>query len=579
MSTSPALPVTAHQLGLTSPKRAHGAALLALGLFLSVVLLVRVPDLVAEAQAGGLTSFDRLAVLLSRMLPAAAALVAALALLYRGAVAALAFFVPAGAPAHIRGQNQVITQLLVHRVIEDTYLRPTGLIQLVLSRLFPRIVYLTPPFRPLVAGFLIPALLFPMAVAVWVVTGVFPGWLLLCGFLTLAALTTAILVSRTGLPGIHIYQQRLQLTEAGNPADLFNHVRVCLDGLREGAFPNRVLQEEPPQVGILASINHFEAAARIETQPLPVTTARGIPLNALLLDVAAVVLGVFGWSLLLFTSAQPAPFPSREFLELNRAYLFAVVAGLVTLESSRRLLRMAYCLYNTFRFRSDVIWLKFVGTYTASKIGLGDGRGGQFFSHRDRIQSDVLVELFATRVISECTVRQASAEPEPVHSATVGEAALASPRYIVEAVLDPHLGHRLAYLIDHLRSFRDSSNTLADVRIAAPSVGEILGANLQLTAQTEAARVSGAQRALGPPAPTQGSGVLPAPAQAAGPLPPQPAAQPQLVPVTVVPAPHAPPAVRIIACPRCGQHYRALSGQRARFQCSNCRQVFDAVVP
>jgi transposase-like protein len=44
------------------------------------------------------------------------------------------------------------------------------------------------------------------------------------------------------------------------------------------------------------------------------------------------------------------------------------------------------------------------------------------------------------------------------------------------------------------------------------------------------------------------------------------------------PAP-AQPVARIIACPRCGERYRALSGQRARFQCARCQQVFEVIVP
>jgi hypothetical protein len=379
-------------------------------------------------------------------------------------------------------------------------------------------------------------------------------------------LTAAILVARKGIPRVQVYRERLHLTDAGNPDDLFNHVRVCLDRLGEGTFPNRRLWDKAPQVGARASTNQFVAEVSIETQPVPVVTVGGMCVNAVLLDMAAVLLGGLGWLLWLFRSPQAAPLSAGDLWEQNIPYGLMVVTSLVTLLLSWRLFRMAYGLYNTFRFRSDVFWLIFTGTYTASKIGLGDGRGSQFFSHRERIQSDVLIELLAARVISECTVPQAWAVPEPAGTAYAGEVALGQPRYIVESVMDAPFGQRLAFLLDHLRSFRDSSNTLADVRISAPSAGEILGANLQIAMQSEAARLRAAQAAIPPQA-------IPIPP--ALPSPP-PAVPPKAVPA--VPAQVRAPVMRIIACPRCGQRYQAASGTRARFRCSHCQQLFDAVV-
>src|SRR5262249_52295752 len=154
----------------------------------------------------------------------------------------------------------------------------------------------------------------------------------------------------------------------------------------------------------------FEAALLVETQPLPVAR-RSVPINALVLDAAAVLLGGLGWALLLFCAYQPAPFPSESFWTLNSWYFLAMLGGAAAVGFSARLLGLAYGLYNTFRFWSDVLWLRFTGTYTTSKIGVGDGRGGQFFSHRDRIQSDIGIEFCAARIISECTTPRAWAAP------------------------------------------------------------------------------------------------------------------------------------------------------------------------
>jgi hypothetical protein len=578
MSNPATIALAPNQLGLTNPKKAHGLALLALALFLGVLLAVRAPQLIADVRAETAWTTERILVLATTIAPAILAAVAALVLLSRGGLDALSFFVPAGAPKALVLWDRSLPQLLVHRVIDGIYPRPRGL-KLLLGRLFPRLLYLTPPHRRLVGGLGLPLVLLVAAVVGWLVTGWFPGFLLLALVVALGALVGAIFASRRGLPGVHVFQTHLQLTEAGNPGDLFNGVRQCLDRLQEGPFPNRLLGEERPQIGLQSSSNLFEAAVLVETQPLPVRGA--FQFNALLLDVAAVLLGVLGWVLLLVRAPDPAQFPEAEFWKANIPYWLAVGSALIALELSRRLFRMAWGVYNTFRFRSDVFWLRFTGTYTASRIGMGDGRGGQFFTHRDRIQSDVRVDVHAARAISECTEVSAWSVAEVGEVATEGEAALEQPRYLVEAVQDPQLGQRVAYLLDHLRSFRDTSDTLAGVRLLAPAVEEILGANLQLTAQGEAARVAGAQRALGQPAPGALPRPVPVPVPVAlpPPAPAQPAVQPQ-APVAAQPAPTpAQPVARIIACPRCGQQYRALSGQRARFQCARCQQVFDAVVP
>jgi hypothetical protein len=252
-------------------------------------------------------------------------------------------------------------------------------------------------------------------------------------------------------------------------------------------------------------------------------------------------------------------------------------------------------------------------------IGIGAGRGGQFFSRRESILSKIHVDIGAARLISECTAVGAGSAAESVgHAADGGEAALAAPRYLVEAVLHPHLGQRVTHLLAQLRGFHDGGDTLGGVRVTAPSVGEIVGANLQLTMQAEAVRVAGAQRGMELPAPASAPGALPAPVPAparlpapvptpqAVPPPPAPPAQApplgsgvQPCPIMAVPPLPAPPAtappsraapapaaqavVCIIPCPYsdCGQPHQvqAVSGQRVRFPCARCRRNVEAAVP
>jgi hypothetical protein len=593
-----ALPVAAKHLGLANPKKGHGLALLGLGLFLALLLLLRVPPLIADLRVA-ITDPERLIWPLAAALPVLAALIVAPLLLYRGGLAALHFFEPARAPADIGDCEKVIPQLLDHRQLEGRFVRPTGLVQLLLARLFRTIPYLTPPQRPLLRALVLPVVVLPAALGLWIATGWFPGYLLLVALLALGAVTAALRVSPARKPPAEVYDNHLELMKAGNPADLFNHLRVCLNALQEGNFPNRVLREVPPEIGALASGNWFEFQAEtlVETQPLPVADGPRLPLNAVALDIAAVLLGGLGWVLLLFL--QPVPFPTdklSKFWELNASYLLAIAAGLIALERCHRFLGVAYGLYNTFRFRSDLFWLRFTGTYTVANIGIGAGRGGQFFSRRESILSKIHVDFRAARLISECTAVGAWSASEPVaHAADGGEAALVAPRYLVEAVLHPHLGQRVAYLLAHLRGFHDGGDTLGEVRVTAPSVGEIVGANLQLTMQAEAVRVAGAQRAMEPPAPGSTPGALPAPVPVPVPTrlpapvpapqagPPRPAQPAVALPQQVTPAPAAQAVVCIIPCPYadCGQRHQvqATSGQRVRFPCSRCRREVQAVMP
>jgi hypothetical protein len=594
------LAVTANDLGLKNPQRAHGLALLGLALIVGVFLAVRIPWLVGEIRSESLSLSERWALLTTGVPTAAFALIVTLGLLYRGAIATLAFFVQAGAPASLRDPARAVPTLLIGRTIDGTYVRPTTLVQLLLARLFPRFVYLTPPHHPLMRGFVLPVVLLLAALVFWLVTGWFPGWLLLAVLLALGAATAAMLLSAGNLPRVDVYEGRLRLTEAGNPADLFIQVQTRLATLREGTFPNRVLMQEPPKVGVLAQTNQFEADILMETQPLPITGKQRLPVNALVLDLAGVVLGVLGWALVLFRSATPLASAAADapkvrpgklegevvalrdandggddvgFWPRNAAYLLGLISGLLTLELSRRFFRMAYCLYNTFRFRSDLLWVRFSGTYMASKIGVGDGRGGQFFSHKDRVQSDVTVTMYGTRLISECTPPQAGQALEHVSPVLwPSETALSSPRYIVEALRDVQLQQRLALLLDALRTFRDSSDVLAGVRLSAASVEQIVGANLQLTSEAEGARAAGAGRGVQglPPPP---------PLPVALPPPPVPISSQPPPFTTARPVSAGQPPVRPVACPHCGQRYQVPADQAVSVRCQRCQQLFAVAGP
>jgi hypothetical protein len=162
----------------------------------------------------------------------------------------------------------------------------------------------------------------------------------------------------------------------------------------------------------------------------------------------------------------------------------------------------------------------------------------------------VVIVVYASHVITECTAPQGheggQANGLPGHA----ETALESPRYLIEALCDDDFKRRLQYVLGQLQTFRDSSDALAGVKMTAPAVEQMIQANVQIGLMNEMARGAG---------------------QPALPVPTAPPAPPR---ITTVPAKASPPPT-LIACPHCSQPYQMQPGQRGRFQCQRCHRAFE----
>jgi hypothetical protein len=472
-----AMPVSSRQLQIDNPLRPWGGTLVLLGLVLLVEVtaatLWHTPDLEpSQARPAG-------------MVLVVVAVVAGLALIFVGIRAIVLFVVPADAPAPIGGALEVLPTLLGPHTIADTYQHPS-LLQALLHGLWPRFTHLTRPSRLLLDGLAfrlwlapLPALLFLLPLqpqTPWLIA----AWLGVLGFALVIHLA-AVLLSGVEVPRCDVADRSGRSTTAGNPVDLFHHLVTVVGELREGRFPSRTWKEQPPSVGARAVNNQFDAELLIETQPLPLTGRGGAA--ALLLDVGGLLLGAVGCGMLLWLTALPD----------RQEAVVAVGGGLTALVLAWRFLTHAHRLHGSFRFRSDLFWVQFRGSYGVSEVGLGNGDGGRFFSRTTRIQSDLHWTVHATRVVSESSPpewwsryrrrRRARQRGEVfVEGTPLDRTALGSPRVVVEACdNDPDFLDRLDRLLKELREYRDPGGRLVGLDLTDDGVRQLVEANLRLT--------------------------------------------------------------------------------------------------
>jgi ribosomal protein L40E len=185
---------------------------------------------------------------------------------------------------------------------------------------------------------------------------------------------------------------------------------------------------------------------------------------------------------------------------------------------------IAYDLHNTFRFHSDVFSVDLTGTYTASSIGIGDGRGGQLFSERVCVQSDTDAHVYCSRIITECY-------------------SLDRQRYIVDSQSTDEFRKSIDHLRRAMSSFDDSGARVAGIDLSSGGLRQIVQANVQIDTMA---------KAPAPPPP-----VLESPRQPA--LPPAPAD-----PSADASDQHTK------VCPDCGEKIRA-----AARKCRFCGYRFD----
>lgn len=534
--------VSSNQLPLRSPYRLHGAVQCILAGALAAVVLVALPSYLEQVnllrQALNTARPDpdpRLVITLAiKSLGLLLALLGILRHGYSGLHRVLSFFVPAGIPGELRDALNTSRLLFVQRAFVMAE-QQSALIRKAMTRFSPRLAYLNPPaenmlraamsLKPLVAC----ALLVFAAVS-WPDALLFP-WAVLA--LVVAAKVIYVLVALSLVPDepdVAVVEDRQHFDNTGNPVNFFHHLEAIAQEVRYKSFPNRVYgRAEPDVTGVQPGVTStFTGGLLVETQPVPRSRSR--PPGATLLAVAALAFGVGG------TYALVRGIDRLTATSDPRAYLMLAVSGLVAVMYGGRFLRAALDLVQVFQFESHLFWIELKGTFSSSGVGIGDGRGGQFFAERRTIQSDTHVTAFGARIVTECT----------------GPNALRSPRRIIDCETDERFTEAFAQFLGGMPTYKDSTTTLPTIAFDKPGVKEILQANLSIAEGTARAT---AQASLAAPAPQPR--LVSAAEPAAEDAPPLPAA-----PV---------PDSELKTCPECGEKVRAIA-KKCRF----CNYRFDA---
>lgn len=540
--------VTSNRLEIPNPNRLHGTLQVLLGLALGGLVGLRWPraqEALEAFQRRGSMDGPEAVLAGGVLLATGVAALYALVVLLAGLRNLLTFFVPTGVPGALNGSPDaaygVLNDLFVNRVIKTfeapslglrlaaklfsprlqyAYLRPRVLIGKLWGSLFKWGLLVAVCSAPL---FLSPEDLRRLHVNVQKLGEYAPPYLLYATALVcLAAQAVAVALAIPNVPDVRVQESSAHQDQSGNPVNFFNHTLEQFQALRRGDFPNRELLKQEPQMPRLnqGQTDSFDAHLMVETQPLPLPGAyRGA---ALVLGAAGAALVCCGLAALMFL---PELLPGSGPLVGQVVPL--AIGGLVALLAGMALRAESWRLYNTFAFHSDAFWVQMKGTYTASQVGLGDGRGGQLFTKRVAVQSDTYLRIWGTRIITACSP-------------------LEGTRILVDSLLTDEFSQRLETLKRAALNFVDTGGNLAGINPQSGGVNQIVEHNIRLQAAMAAA--ANAARAL-PGSQTDTPLELPAPA----------------------PKPEEAGDGSYKVCPECGEKIRA-----AARKCRFCNYRFEA---
>lgn len=536
--------VSSNVLPLRSPYRLHGALQLLVSLILAGMVWTAWPQFYQNfcvlLDALNADQADPDAVMIVRTTIQALGILLATLLVLRNAFSGLhrllSFFIPVGVPGELDGASETTRQLFVHRIFGH-FDRRTSLADKALVRLVPRLMYLTNPgmkllraassWRALIwcgLAFLLTAFSRPYMDWPWAVIMVVIAAKIIYAL--------ALFMLTPPQPGLQVSEDRQHFEDTGNPVNLFNHIEKIATELRHGTFPNRVHgRAEPDITNVQPNVtSKFNGGYVFETQPWPVARSGNRP--AFLLGIAAVVAGTAAIAMLLFVPEAP---PANVAPPWSLAW---VLTALTVGGYGGRFFARALDLLQTFRFKSNLFWIDLKGSFASSAIGIGDGRGGQFYAERRSIQSDTHIVSYGAAIITEAS----------------GPNALRAPRIVVNTTTDDAFTNAFAQLLGGMATFKDSTSTLPTIALEKSGVKDLVQANLAVTEGLARASV---QRNLPP-------GSAPAPALPAG------AREPAEAPATQVPPPIPVDDVEMKVCPECGEKVRAIA-RKCRF----CNHRFD----
>ena len=469
------MPITSNELGLKNRQQPHGYALLSVGAVAGVFVLLRL--MVAESHPLSVFEWCGLGTVSLFALRRA----------YLGFSIWLSIVIDAVGPADVERRDGVIAELLLHRRIW-TYQQPKGLVDKICYRFAPQFVFLTSPYRGLVKGIMAHLLLIFAAVFLVARMGAFAipllGVVVTAAVVRLVALHKAVRELPSQQPSVEVYEALQHLVDAGNPVDLYSQIRVAFEQLREKDFQNRTLVDRGPEIGVNAPTNKCTASLLVETQPMPDETGERSSLIVFMLDVFGVLLEGAGCGFLIFASALGETIEQRALLS---------VAAVVSFWFGSKLLLIAQRIFCTFRFRSDVIWLSFEGSFVLNKLAVGGGMVGLPATEGHSIKSDIHAYIRGTRLTSECAPYNASAWRQLWGTSQAAQEAVQySPRYIVSAATDPVFTERLNYIVNHVLTYRDTTDQLRTPDLQSPDLQDMVVSGVQIQRLMSASAAQGA---------------------------------------------------------------------------------------
>jgi hypothetical protein len=547
--------LTGNRLNIPNPNRTCGLIQLFMGATLGLAVALRFPVVAQTVESLGNSGFRGLSpltgyVLVAMAVASAFAALFALGYFIAGLRNVLTFFVPTEVPGPLDGSSQreiaCLNDLFVKRVVR-TFTTPSLSLRAVAKLvLAPQLLFSFLYQRRLAETLLRSVLGWGLLVAVCTYPAVssdqllfaqdggalneilddpsrrmpFPLFLYAVAAVAIATHALAVVVSERRLPEVQVSEIPLHLDKSGNPINFYNHVLEAIQQLRRGNFPNRDLLRQEPKIGrlTLGDTDNYEAQVVVETQPLP--RSCGLQKAALVTAVGGAML-VCGGLLMLMNMS--------DLLADDGALLFGqssllTIAGLSAVVSGLSLRGQSYSLFNTFTFHSDSIWIQFKGTYTASQLALGDGRGGLLHTSRPAVLSDSYLRIWASRIMSACSP-------------------LSGERILIDSRVDGDFAERLGRLRETIVSFKDSGGNLTGVNLEDGDLGRMLAANVQIHSALATA-----------------TAVIPA-------LPAVP--HPQNLPHSAS-APNPSQDGELKPCPDCGESVRA-----AARKCRFCNYRFD----